>query len=179
MPSSSVHRKIKQRGRGPCPANFLHERSAVHRKIKQRGCRPCPANFLREREWARPWPHAGRPCPPYIVPLLVDPTKLKYLAITVMTAASTVLAKSVRFIEHVSTGCCAGITSIVLVFRSAWICPYQASRVFSKLFTEKCTSTHGLSSSRKLCLPCDLPFPRLSLYRRTNRRTDRQTDTCR
>ena len=34
---------------------------------------------------------AGQPCPP---------TKLKYLAITVMTAASTVLAKSVRFLVH-------------------------------------------------------------------------------
>ena len=51
---------------------------------------------------------ADRPCPPYIV----DPTKLKYLAVTVMTAASTVLAKSVRFLEHVSPGCCAGIANI-------------------------------------------------------------------
>ena len=59
----------------------------------------------------------GQPCPPYIV----DPTKLKYLAITVMTAASTVLAKTVRFREHVhvSPGCCASIASIVPVFRSA------------------------------------------------------------
>ena len=32
---------------------------------------------------------AGQPCPPCIV----DPTKLKYLAVTVMTAASTVLGK--------------------------------------------------------------------------------------
>ena len=56
----------------------------------------------------------GRPCPPYIV----DPTKLKYLAITVMTAASTVLAKTIRFLEHVSPGCCAGIASIVPVSRS-------------------------------------------------------------
>ena len=66
---------------------------------------PCPAGFLRERKWARPWPHAGtrlKACPP---------TKLKYLAVTVMTAASTVLAKSVRFLEHVSPGCCAGIAS--------------------------------------------------------------------
>ena len=51
------------------------------------------AGFLRERKWARPWPHAegmaGQPCPQ---------TKLKYLAVTVMTAASTVLAKSVRFL---------------------------------------------------------------------------------
>ena len=50
---------------------------------------------------------AGQPCPPCIV----DPTKLKYLAVTVMTAANTVLAKSVRFLEHVSPGCCAGIAS--------------------------------------------------------------------
>ena len=57
----------------------------------------------------------GRPCPPYIV----DPTKLKYLAITVMTAESTVLAKSVRFPEHARPGCCAGIASIVTVSRSA------------------------------------------------------------
>ena len=42
--------------------------------------------------------------PSHIV--LVDPTKLKYLAVTVMTAESTVLAKSVRFMEHVSPGCC-------------------------------------------------------------------------
>ena len=46
------------------------------------------------------------------------PTKLKYLAITVMTTASTVLAKSVRFPEHVSPGFCAGIASIVPVSRS-------------------------------------------------------------
>ena len=46
-------------------------------------------------------------------------TKLKYLAVTVMTAASTVLAKSVRFLEHVSPGCCAGIASIVPVSWSA------------------------------------------------------------
>ena len=50
---------------------------------------------------------------------LVDPTKLKYLAVTVMTAASTVLAKSVRFLEHVSPGCCARIASIVPVSWSA------------------------------------------------------------
>ena len=58
---------------------------------------------------------AGQPCPPCIV----DPTKLKYLAVTVMTAASTVLAKSVRFLEHVSPWCCAGIASIVPVSWSA------------------------------------------------------------
>ena len=52
----------------------------------------------------------GQPCPP---------TKLKYLAVTVMTAASTVLAKSVRFLENVSPGCCAGIASIVPVSWSA------------------------------------------------------------
>ena len=52
---------------------------------------------------------AGQPCPPCIV----DPTKLKYLAVTVMTAASTVLGKSVRFLEHVSPGCCACIASII------------------------------------------------------------------
>ena len=58
---------------------------------------------------------AGQPCPPCIV----DPTKLKYLAVTVMTAANTVLAKSVRFLEHVSPGCCAGIASSVPVSWSA------------------------------------------------------------
>ena len=54
---------------------------------------------------------AGQPCPP---------TKLKYLAVTVITAESTVLAKSVRFLEHVSPGCCAGIASIVPV---SWLLP--------------------------------------------------------
>ena len=58
---------------------------------------------------------AGQPFPPCIV----DPTKLKYLAVTVMTAASTVLGKSVRFLEHVSPGCCACIASIVPVSWSA------------------------------------------------------------
>ena len=53
------------------------------------------------------------------VPCIVDPTKLKYLAVTVMTAASTVLAKSVRFLEHVSPGCCACIASTVPVSWSA------------------------------------------------------------
>ena len=43
--------------------------------------------------------------------IAVDPTKL-YLAVTVMTAASTVLVKSVRFLEHVSPGCCAGIVNL-------------------------------------------------------------------
>ena len=32
-------------------------------------------------------------------PAIVDPTKLKYLAVTVMTAVSTVLAKTVRFLR--------------------------------------------------------------------------------
>ena len=60
---------------------------------------------------------AGQPCPPCIV----DATKLKYLAVTVMTAASRVLAKSVSFLEHVhvSPGCCAGIASTVPVSWSA------------------------------------------------------------
>ena len=49
-------------------------------------------------------------------PCIVDPTKL---AVTVMTAASTVLGKSVRFLEHVSTGCCACVASIVPVSWSA------------------------------------------------------------
>ena len=97
----------------------LSASSSVHRKIKYRGRGPCPAGFLRERKWARPWPHAkgmaGQSCPPCIV----DPTKLKYLAVTVMTAASTVLGKSVRFLEHVSPGCCACIASIVPVSWSA------------------------------------------------------------
>ena len=57
----------------------------------------------------------GRPA----LSTIVDPTKLKYLAVTVITAAKTVLAKSVRFLEHVSPGCCAGIASIVPVSWSA------------------------------------------------------------
>ena len=73
--------------------------------------------------WARPWPHAGTRLKAWPASLvhysIVDPTKLKYLAVTVMTAESTVLAKSVRFLEHVSPGCCAGIASIVPVSRSA------------------------------------------------------------
>ena len=52
-------------------------------------------------------------------PCIVDPTKHKYFAVTVMTAASTVLGKSVRFLEHVSPGCCACIASIVPVSWSA------------------------------------------------------------
>ena len=46
---------------------------SVHRKINQRGRGPCPASFLREREWARPWPPAGtrlrpgRLCPPLYI----------------------------------------------------------------------------------------------------------------
>ena len=77
------------------------------------------ASCASAREWARPWPHAGtrlrhgRPALSTIV--LVDPTRLKYLAVTVMTAASRVLEKSVHFLEHVSPGCCAGIASIVPV----------------------------------------------------------------
>ena len=53
---------------------------------------------------------ASQPCPP---------TQLKYLAVTVMTAESTVLAKSVRFLEHANPVCCAGIASIVPVSWSA------------------------------------------------------------
>ena len=79
-----------------------------------------PARAL-ERKWARPWPHVGtRPAGlVHDPPCIVDPTKLKYLAVTVMTAASTVLGKSVRFLEHVSTGCCTCIASIVPVSWSA------------------------------------------------------------
>ena len=40
-------------------------------------------------------------------------------AIAVITAASTVLEKSVRFLEHVSPGCYAGIASILPVSWSA------------------------------------------------------------
>ena len=74
---------------------------------------------LRERKWARPWPHAGTRLKAWPAGQTCPPTKLKYLAVTVMTAASTVLAKSVRFLEHVSPGCCAGIASIVPVSWSA------------------------------------------------------------
>ena len=49
-------------------------------------------------------------------------TKLKYLAVTVMTAESTVLAKSVRFLEHVSPGCCAGILVRVNLSISSFSC---------------------------------------------------------
>ena len=130
---------------------------------------------------ARPWPHAGtRLRPGRLAGLvhhawyMVDPMKLKYLAIAVMTAASTVVAKNIGFLEHVSPGCCGGIASIVPVSWSASICPYQASRIFGKLFKNNVhVLTHGVSSLRKVCLPCDLLFPRLSLYRRTNRQTDR------
>ena len=77
-----------------------------------------PARAL-ERKWARPWPQVDQPC--RCPPCMVDPTKLKYLAVTVMTAASTVLGKSVGFLEHVSPGCCAciRIASIVPVSWSA------------------------------------------------------------
>ena len=106
---------------------------------------------------------AGRPCQPYVV----DPTKLKYLAVTVMTAASTVLAKSVRFLEHVSLGVLCGYREYragILVHVNLYISSFSHNNVQ--------ISTHGLSSLCKVCLPCDLPFPRLSLYRRTNRQTD-------
>ena len=94
--------------------------TSVHRKINQRGRGPFPAGFLREREWARPWPHAGTRIRHSRSALsTIVATKLKYLAVTVMTAARTVLAKSVRFLEHVSPGCCAGIASIVPVSWSA------------------------------------------------------------
>ena len=45
-----------------------------------------------------------------------------------------------------------------------------------KHFTEYFTSTHGLSSLCKVCLPCNLPFPRLSPYRPTDRQTNRVVD---
>ena len=66
----------------------------------------------------RGWP-ASWPCPPCTMIRIHIPTKLKYLSVTVMTAASTVLGKSVRFLEHVSPGCCACIASIVPVSWSA------------------------------------------------------------
>ena len=50
---------------------------------------------------------------------MVDPMELNYLVIAVITAARTVLAKSVGFLEHVSPGCCAGIGSILPISRSA------------------------------------------------------------
>ena len=106
---------------------------------KSRGRGPCPAGFLRERKWARPWPHAGtrlkalgmagQPCPP---------TKLKYLAVTVMTAECTVLAKSVRFLEHVSPGCCAGIASVVPV---SW--SYRRESVHIKLLVSPVSFSHN------------------------------------
>ena len=45
--------------------------------------------------------------------------------------------------------------------------------ISGKLCTQ-CTCIHGLSSLRKVCAPCDLPFPKIRLYR--VRRTDGQTD---
>ena len=67
----------------------------------------------------RPWPHTEHETDKAWPAGLVHhgtwwiPMKLKCLAIhvIVMTAASTVLAKSVRFPKHVSPGCCAGIAS--------------------------------------------------------------------
>ena len=126
------------------------------------------------REWARSWPHAGtrlkagRPALFTMVPWLI-PKMLKYLAMTVITAASTVLAKSVRFPEHI---------------KSRGLCWYPGSHksVHIKLLGYSVRFSHsnvrllGLSSLHKVCLPCDLPFLRLSLYRRTNRQMDRQTD---
>ena len=87
----SVH---KQRGRGPCPASARARVGAAM------------ASCWHE---TKAWPALSTICIH-----TVDLTKLKYLAIIVMTAASTVLAKSVRFLEHVSPGCCAGIVSIKL-----------------------------------------------------------------
>ena len=97
------------------------------------------------------------------------------------------LAKSVRFLEHVSPGCCTGVIS-----RVSCRYPYPRESVHIKILVSSVSfshnnvrllmvylpyaSTHGLSSLRKVCLPCDLPFARLSLYRRSNRRTDRQTE---
>ena len=70
---------------------------------------------------------AGQPCPP---------TRLQYLAVTVMTAASTVLGKSVRFLEHVSPGCCAGI---------AILCRYPGPResVHIKLLVSPVSFSHN------------------------------------
>ena len=58
----------------------------------------------------------GRPALSTPCIAIVDPTKLKYIAVTVMTAASTVLGKSVRFLEHVSPGCCAGISRVSCLY---------------------------------------------------------------
>ena len=99
----SVHRKIKESGRGPCPAGSLRERASG---------RGHGLMLARDKM-------ASRPCRHVHHTYIVDPTKLKYLAVTVMTAESTVLAKSVRFLEHVSPKCCAGIASIVQVSWSA------------------------------------------------------------
>ena len=78
------------------------------------------------------------------------------LAVTVMTAASAVLAKSVRFLEHVSPGYYAGI----LVHVNLSISSFSHNNVRLLMVYR--------------CLPCDLLFPRLSLYR--VRQTDGQTD---
>ena len=96
----------------------LSASSSVHRKIQIKGAWSVPSWLAARAQvgaamascWHETKGMAGQPCPP---------TKLKYLAVTVMTAASTVLAKSVRFLEHVSPGCCAGIASIVPVSWSA------------------------------------------------------------
>ena len=75
----------------PFPAPLLN---AIKNQIKGGWSVPSwlPARAL-ERKWARPWPHVGtRPASlVHDPPCIVDPTKLKYFAVTVMTAASTVL----------------------------------------------------------------------------------------
>ena len=70
---------------------------------------------------------ADQPCPP---------TKLKYLAVTVMTAASTVLGKSVRFLEHVIQG-------VVPVSRVSCRYPGPRESVHIKLLVSPVSFSHN------------------------------------
>ena len=92
---------------------------------------------------------AGQPCPP---------TKLKYLAVTVMTAASTVLAKSVRFLE---------------TCKSRVLCRYREYRAFHTImyvYSWFIVLTESLLTVR---LAVSEIKPVQSL---TDKQTDRQTD---
>ena len=94
-----------------------------------------------------------------------DPTKLKNLAVTVMTA---VLAKSVRFLEHVSL-----VQGVVPVSRVSCRYPGPRESVHIKLLVCPVSFSHNnvrllmVYRPYAVCLPCDLPV---------QSQTDRQTD---
>ena len=54
----------------------------------------------------------------------------------------------------------------------------QPCKAFSKLFTQMLTCANGLLSVLKFLLLFDLPFPRLSVHRQTDRQTDILHDYC-